>query len=109
MKDPSERPPRVGLKLALRALLACTLVMVLTGAAVATAALRELDDILDPIRQPGRADIEVPELDNADAGRPAHVHDPRLGQARGRRRATARRGRTRSCSRAPTRTRTRSP
>ena len=34
MKDPGERPPRVGLKFALRALLACALVMVLTGTAV---------------------------------------------------------------------------
>ena len=70
MKDKSERPPRVGLKLALRALLACTLIMVLTGAAVATAVLREVDDILEPLRLPGRADIEVPELDKADAGGP---------------------------------------
>ena len=51
-----DRPPRVGFSLAWRALLACLLVLVITAAAVATAALRELDDILDPIRKPGRAD-----------------------------------------------------
>jgi LCP family protein required for cell wall assembly len=70
VKDRGERPPRVGLKLALRALLACALVMVLTGTAVATVALRELDDILDPIRRDGRADIDVPELDVPDPGGP---------------------------------------
>jgi polyisoprenyl-teichoic acid--peptidoglycan teichoic acid transferase len=69
VKNP-DRPPRVGLKLALRALLACILVMVLTGTAVATVALRELDDILDPIRRDGRADIDVPELDVPDPGGP---------------------------------------
>jgi polyisoprenyl-teichoic acid--peptidoglycan teichoic acid transferase len=66
----SERPPRVGFKLALRALLACAFVMVVTAAAVATAALRELDDILDPIRKPGRADIRIPELDRPPPGGP---------------------------------------
>jgi LCP family protein required for cell wall assembly len=69
-KDPGERPPRVGLKLALRALLACALVMTLTATAVATTVLREVDDILEPLRLPGRADIDVPELDKADAGGP---------------------------------------
>ncbi len=70
MKDKGERPPRVGLKLALRALLAALLVMVLTGTAVATVALRELDDFLDPLRRDGRADIDVPELDIPDPGGP---------------------------------------
>jgi LCP family protein required for cell wall assembly len=65
-----ERPPRVGLKLALRALLACVLVMVLTASAVATTVLREVDDILKPLRLPGRADIDVPELDIPDPGGP---------------------------------------
>jgi polyisoprenyl-teichoic acid--peptidoglycan teichoic acid transferase len=65
-----EKPPRVGLRLALRALLACLLVTVITAAAVATAALRELDDILDPIRKPGRADIRIPELDTPPPGGP---------------------------------------
>jgi LCP family protein required for cell wall assembly len=60
----------VGLKLGLRALAACLLVMVVTAAAVATAALRELDDILDPIRKPGRADIRIPELDTPPPGGP---------------------------------------
>jgi LCP family protein required for cell wall assembly len=70
VNDPGDRPPRVGLKLALRALLACALVMVLTGTAVATVALRELDDIFETVRQDGRADIDVPELDEVDPGGP---------------------------------------
>jgi polyisoprenyl-teichoic acid--peptidoglycan teichoic acid transferase len=65
-----DRPPRVGLKLTIRALAACLLVMVVTAAAVATAALRELDDILDPIRRQGRADIRIPELDVPPPGGP---------------------------------------
>jgi polyisoprenyl-teichoic acid--peptidoglycan teichoic acid transferase len=69
VKDP-ERAPRVGLKLALRALLACILVMVLTGTAVATVALREIDDIFRDLRKEGRADIDVPELDHVDPGGP---------------------------------------
>ena len=44
--------------------------MVLTGTAVATVALRELDDFLDPLRRDGRADIDVPELDIPDPGGP---------------------------------------
>ena len=68
--DPGQRPPRVGLKLALRALLACVLVMTLTATAVATTVLREVDDLLEPLRLPGRADIQVPELDKTDAGGP---------------------------------------
>jgi LCP family protein required for cell wall assembly len=70
VKPAGERPPRVGLKLALRALLACVLVMVLTASAVATTVLREVDDILKPLRLPGRADIDVPELDIPDPGGP---------------------------------------
>ena len=70
MTPAGERPPRVGLKLALRALLACVLVMVLTASAVATTVLREVDDFLKPLRLPGRADIDVPELDIPDPGGP---------------------------------------
>ena len=69
-KPPGERPPRVGMKMALRALLACVLVMVLTASALATTVLREVDDILEPLRLPGRADIDVPELDIPDPGGP---------------------------------------
>jgi LCP family protein required for cell wall assembly len=68
--NPAEGPPRVGLKLAVRGLLACLFVLVITAAAVATAALRELDDILDPIRKPGRADIPVEGLDIPNPGGP---------------------------------------
>jgi LCP family protein required for cell wall assembly len=60
----------VGLRLLLRGLLACLLVMVLTATAVATTALRELNDALDPIRREGRADIKAPDLDIANPGGP---------------------------------------
>jgi polyisoprenyl-teichoic acid--peptidoglycan teichoic acid transferase len=70
VKPAGERPPRLGLKLVLRGLLACLLVMGLTASALATTVLREVDDILQPLRLPGRADIDVPELDIPDPGGP---------------------------------------
>ena len=70
MKPKGERPPRLGLKLVLRGLLACVFVTVLTASALATTVLREVDDILQPLRLPGRADIDVPELDIPDPGGP---------------------------------------
>ena len=63
-----ERPPRVGLKMLLRGGLAALLIVLVTATAVAVAVIREVEDITAPIRQPGRASIEIPELDRADAG-----------------------------------------
>jgi LCP family protein required for cell wall assembly len=65
VRPADERPPRVGLKMALRALLASLLVMVLTATAVATTVIREVEDIVRPLD--GRADIDI-EVDVADPG-----------------------------------------
>jgi LCP family protein required for cell wall assembly len=51
----------------LRAGGATLLIMCLTATAVAVAVIREVQDITAPIRE-GRATIEIPELDRADAG-----------------------------------------
>ena len=70
MKPAGERPPRVGMKMALRALLACVIVMGVTATAVATTVLREVDEILAPLLEGRVANIDVPELDKAEAGGP---------------------------------------
>ena len=70
MNPSGERPPRLGLKMVLRALLACVVVAVLTATAVATAVLREVEDITAPFRDGRVANIDVPELDKAEAGGP---------------------------------------
>src|SRR5687768_3370488 len=62
-----DRPPHVGRKMLLRAGGATLLIMCLTATAVAVAVIREVQDITAPIRE-GRATIEIPELDRADAG-----------------------------------------
>jgi polyisoprenyl-teichoic acid--peptidoglycan teichoic acid transferase len=61
-----EKPPRVGRKMALRGGLAALLIVCLTATAVSVAVIREVEDITAPLQ--GRATIEIPELDRADAG-----------------------------------------
>jgi polyisoprenyl-teichoic acid--peptidoglycan teichoic acid transferase len=61
-----ERPPRVGLKMLLRGGLAALLIVCVSATAVAVAVIREVEDIIAPLQ--GRATIEIPELDRADAG-----------------------------------------
>jgi LCP family protein required for cell wall assembly len=61
-----EKPPRVGRKMVLRGALASLLIVCLTATAVAVAVIREVEDITAPLQ--GRATIEIPELDRADAG-----------------------------------------
>jgi LCP family protein required for cell wall assembly len=63
-----ERPPRVGLKLLLRAGLAALLVTVLTATAVATTVIREVETLRDEFLGPGRVTIDIPEITKAEAG-----------------------------------------
>jgi len=58
----------VGLGLLKRALAAFVLVTTLSAAAVASAALLQVDDVIDVVEREGRAPIELPEIDRADAG-----------------------------------------
>jgi LCP family protein required for cell wall assembly len=64
-----EAPPRVGRGLFWRGLLAGVLIMLMTGGAVSAAGLLQVDEVLDILREQGRAAIEIPEIDRADAGK----------------------------------------
>jgi polyisoprenyl-teichoic acid--peptidoglycan teichoic acid transferase len=66
--DPQERPPRVGLGLVKRALLAAVLVVTASATAVAGAVIIEVDQIIAEFTPPGRERIEIPEITAADAG-----------------------------------------
>jgi len=64
-----ELPPRVGRGLLWRGLLAGVLICLMTAGAVSAAGLLQVDEILDTLRREGRAAIEIPEIDRADAGK----------------------------------------
>ena len=53
----------------LRALLAGVLICLATAGAVSATVLLQVDDVLDILRAEGRAPIEIPEIDRADAGK----------------------------------------
>jgi len=63
-------PPRLGLGLLKRALIAGVLITVLTAAAVSSAAFLQVDDIIAVVEREGRAPIALPDIDRADAGSP---------------------------------------
>ena len=67
--SPDEAPPRVGRGLFWRGLLAGVLISLMTGAAVSAAGLLQVGEIQQIITEEGRAAIEVPEIDRADAGK----------------------------------------
>jgi LCP family protein required for cell wall assembly len=64
-----EAPPRVGRGLVWRGLLAGVLISLMTAGAVSAAGLLQVDEVLDILREEGRAAIEIPEIDRADAGK----------------------------------------
>jgi LCP family protein required for cell wall assembly len=66
-------PPRVGLGLIKRAAIAGVLIVVLTAAAVSSAAFLQVDDIIAVVEREGRAPILVPDIDRVDAGSPRTV------------------------------------
>jgi LCP family protein required for cell wall assembly len=61
-------PPRPGRGMFWRALLAGILVMLSTAGAVSAYGLLQVNEVLDILRE-GRAPIEIPEIDRADAGK----------------------------------------
>jgi len=63
-----EKPPRVGLRMLARAGLATFLIVSVCATAVAVAVIREVEDITAPFRDGRVANIEIPEIDAADAG-----------------------------------------
>jgi LCP family protein required for cell wall assembly len=64
-----EAPPRVGRGLLWRGLIAGVLICLSTAGAVGATGLLQVEDILDTLRKEGRAPIEIPEIDRADAGK----------------------------------------
>jgi polyisoprenyl-teichoic acid--peptidoglycan teichoic acid transferase len=64
-----EAPPRSGRGLIWRALLAGVLISLATAGAVSATVLLQVDEILDILKKEGRAAIEVPEIDRAEAGK----------------------------------------
>jgi LCP family protein required for cell wall assembly len=67
--SPDEAPPRAGRGLIWRGLLAGLLICLMTAGAVSAAGLLQVDEVLDILREEGRAAIEIPEIDRADAGK----------------------------------------
>jgi len=67
--EDAEAPPRVGRGLFWRGLLAGVLICLMTAGAVSAAVLLQVDEIIDILQQEGRAAIEIPEIDRADAGK----------------------------------------
>src|SRR5215216_6292377 len=64
-----EAPPGRSRGLVWRGLLAGILITLATAGAVSATVLLQVDDILDILREEGRAAIEIPEIDRADAGK----------------------------------------
>jgi LCP family protein required for cell wall assembly len=64
-----EKPPRVGRGLLWRGLLAGVLICLLTAGAVSATVMLQVDDIINIIEREGRAPIEIPEIDRAEAGK----------------------------------------
>jgi polyisoprenyl-teichoic acid--peptidoglycan teichoic acid transferase len=64
-----ELPPRRSRGLIWRGLLAGLLISLATAGAVGAAGLLQVEEILEQLRKYGRAAIEVPEIDRADAGK----------------------------------------
>ena len=65
---PDLPPPRVGLAVIRRALVAGVVITLLSAAAVASAAFLQADEVLQIVNREGRAPIAIPEIDRADAG-----------------------------------------
>ena len=63
-----EAPPRPGRGLLWRALLAGVVICLATAGAVSATVLFQVRDVLDELRDQGRAAFEIPEIDRADAG-----------------------------------------
>jgi LCP family protein required for cell wall assembly len=67
--SPDEAPPGRSRGLIWRGLLAGVLICLSTAGAVGATGLLQVEEILDTLRAQGRAAIEIPEIDRADAGK----------------------------------------
>jgi LCP family protein required for cell wall assembly len=66
--EEAERPPRLGLRLVTKGLVAMILVVAMSATAVATAVILEVDDVAKTFLGPGRQQIDIPEISKASAG-----------------------------------------
>jgi LCP family protein required for cell wall assembly len=63
-----DKAPNVGAGIVKRALLAMFLVIAMTGTALATTVVLEVDDVKDAFIGEGRVSVDIPEITKADAG-----------------------------------------
>jgi len=66
--DDGERVPNVGAGLVKRGLIAMLLVVAMTGTALATTVVLEVDDVASTFLGQGREQVDIPEITKADAG-----------------------------------------
>jgi polyisoprenyl-teichoic acid--peptidoglycan teichoic acid transferase len=81
-----EKPPRVGLGVIKRAVIAGLLIMLATASAVSATVILEVDAVKDEFLGEGREQIEIPEITRAEAGAPRTImllgSDERYGDKR---------------------------
>ena len=63
-----DKAPNVGAGLVKRALLAMFLVVAMSGTALATTVVLEVDDLVDSFKKEGRVEVDIPEITRAKAG-----------------------------------------
>ena len=66
--EEAERPPRLGLRVVTKGLLAMFLVVAMSATALATTVILEVDDVAKTFLGPGRQQIDIPEISKASAG-----------------------------------------
>ncbi len=66
--DDGEKVPNVGASVVKRALLAMFLVVAMSGTALATTVVLEVDDLVNSFKKQGRVQVDIPEITKADAG-----------------------------------------
>jgi LCP family protein required for cell wall assembly len=71
--EEAERPPRVGLGVIKRGVLAMFLVMSMSATALATTVILEVDDLKNEFLGEGRQQFEIPEITQAEAGGPRTI------------------------------------
>jgi len=63
-----DKAPNVGASVVKRALLAMFLVVAMSGTALATTVVLEVDDLVDTFKKEGRVSVDIPEITRAKAG-----------------------------------------
>jgi LCP family protein required for cell wall assembly len=71
--EEAEPPPRLGLKVVTKGLLAMFLVVAMSATALATTVILEVDDVTSTFLGQGRQQIDIPEISKAKAGGPRTI------------------------------------